>query len=176
LGPPANSPKVVANKTAKQLTWLYFIVVVFWGCIVVLGLTVYRWNAKKEAAEGLILKEDQDRAVHFVKQSMADSPGLLTAVTKNFLGQPQDIYVDIDSCHWDGYPLWHGSPKNPSFWFSRIKDIDGYHVRCIVYVQKSKDNDAIIFEDEMQFTWDVLEDGEGITAFRSQFYYEPVIP
>jgi hypothetical protein len=154
--------------------WLYFIVVVFWGCIVVLGLTVYRWNARKEAEDEKQIREGQDWAVQFVKQSMANTPGMLTAVTKNFINQPQDIYVDIDSCEWDGYPLWHGSPNNPN-WFGGTKGITSYHVQCTVYVHRAEDNE-IVYGDEMQFTWDVAEDGEGITAFQSQFYYEPEIP
>lgn len=84
-------------------------VVIFWGCIAVFGFTVYRWNAKNEAEDEKQIEEVQDWAVHFVKESMANTPGMLTAVAKNFIDQPQDLYVDIDSCEWDGHPLWHGS-------------------------------------------------------------------
>jgi len=147
--------------------WPYFIVVVFWGCIVVLGLTVYRWNGRKEAEDEKQIKEVQDWAVQFVKQSMANTPGMLTAVAQNLIDQRGDINVDIDSCEWDGYPLWHGSPNNPN-WFGGTKGITGYHVQCIAYVHGAEDS-------AMQFEWDVT-DGRGITSFESGFYSAPEIP
>ena len=139
------------TKIRQQIVGGLFLSCVAFG-ICLGGWEVHRLWSRHDVADQTKLKSEKQWAIRRVQTSSFGTIEMRTTAASEFFGE-QSV---IGTCDWSGYPLWHGSFKNPNWW-SSIKGSDGFRVTCDTDATHGKDT------DDMTFTYDWSSDW-GVTA------------